>query len=60
MELEAVMEVEEKGKIFFNRKVVGLEDGVKSSNGPIVITALQTDGVSKNQIMCFVIFEWIC
>ena len=39
--LEVVMETSETEQSFFDRQVVGLEDGVKISSGPIVVTSLQ-------------------
>ena len=50
LELEAVMDLQETEQIFFNRPVVGLEEGVRNSSGPIILTALQRAEELKNML----------
>jgi len=51
LELELVMELREIGQRFFNRPVVTLEEGVKISNGPIILTALQRAEDLKQELL---------
>jgi DNA-binding MarR family transcriptional regulator len=51
LELEVVMELRKIEQRFFNRPVIGLEEGVKISNGPIILTALQRAEDLKRELL---------
>lgn len=50
LELKTVMDAQETKQKFFNLSVLGLEEGVKSSSGPIVVTSLQRAEELKQQL----------
>jgi len=51
LELETVMEAMPSDQRFFNRPVVGLEDGAQKSRGPIILTALQRAEELKQSLL---------
>jgi len=51
LELEIVMDSRETKQEFFNRPVVGLEEGIKTGKGPIILTALQRAADFKKKLL---------
>ena len=51
LELETVMEARETKQNFFNLPVFGLEEGIKISKGPIILTALQRAEELKRELL---------